>query len=151
MKRSFIFFFHPQNFLREVLVGTGAAGKKVKIKNRFSETWRLGETHASGNNTVENFSRKMIFHFADNLIGKAVSPVEHGEEGSHHFEIGLEIVTDEVDRFKKLAEALKRVIFALNGNQHFIRRHQAVHCERTKTRRAIDDYIIIVSPDWSEY
>jgi len=67
MKRSFIFFFHPQNFLREVLVGTGAAGKKVKIKNRFSETWRFGETHASGNNTVENFSRKMIFHFADNL------------------------------------------------------------------------------------
>jgi hypothetical protein len=58
----------------------------------------------------------------------------------------LEIIPDEFDRLKKLADALQAIILRLHRDHDFIGGDKAVHGEQTQARREVDQNIIVLVP-----
>src|SRR5579862_1945281 len=109
---------------------------------------RLAEPHVARNDSVEDAVRKMPAHLVGNLMRQAVARVEHGEQHSLDGQCRIQTLANEIDGLQERAQALKRIVFALQWHQHGIRSCKTVDSQQPKRRRTIYEYEVVCLANW---
>ena len=92
----------------------------------------------------------MVAHFRDHLRAEVGAGVEHGQHDALHFQSGVELFAHELYGVHQLAHALERVVFALDGHQHAVRRGEGVERQKAQRGRAVDEDIVVAVPQGFE-
>jgi hypothetical protein len=86
----------------------------------------------------------MLAHLAGDLVGELGAAVVHRQQDRRDVQARVEVGAHEVDVAQQLAEALQRVVLALDRDQHLVRRDERVDRQQPERRRAVDEHVIHV-------
>jgi hypothetical protein len=77
-------------------------------------------------------------------IGRERGPaVVHRQQHAGQAQARVEVVADEIDRREQLAQALQRVVLALDRNEHAVGRGERVDGEQSDRGRAVEQDVVI--------
>ena len=104
---------------------------------------RLGKTDAPGDDRLVDGVGEVATHLGRHLRGEVRPRVEHREDDSVDGQRRVQVIADEVDGRDELAEALERVVLALERHEHRVRRRQRIHREQAERGRAVDEDVVV--------
>ena len=78
------------------------------------------------NERVEHKLPEVHPHLFDHLIGQAETGVVHGEENALDGQFGVESALHNFDRVEQLAQSFQGEVFALDGDDHTVRRRERI-------------------------
>src|SRR5215207_4862292 len=111
---------------------------EVVEQHRLAVRRRLGHAHVARDHGLINLLTHELADIGDDLAGKVVARIKHGEDDSVYCEPRVERGAHLLDRAQKLAQAFEREELALERDQHGIRRRERVDGEKVQGGRAID-------------
>src|SRR5215813_5818895 len=133
-------------------VRDGAAGLEVMQHDRPSVAWRFRETDVARNDCVEYLPWEVSVDLFADLEREARTAIEHREQDSEKVESRIELVSDQLHGLlEQMRESLERVELALQRDEHPVRRDERIDGQKTKRRRAIDDYVVVSRCDRLEH
>src|ERR1700722_9247251 len=105
--------------------------------DRLAMAWRLRQAYISRNYRLKHLRAEKTPQIRRDLLGKAGSLVVHGQNDALNGQIWIQRPPDAHKRVKKLRNALKCQIFALNWHKHRIRSRERVQRQEIERWRAI--------------
>ena len=104
---------------------------------------RLGDPHRPRHGRAQHQVPEVGPHLVGHLGGEPGPRVVHGQQDRRHVQLRVEVRPDEIDVAQQLAEALQRVVLALDRDEHFRRGDQRVDGEQAQRRRAVDQHVVV--------
>src|SRR6266576_980340 len=106
-------------------------------------TGGLAEAYVARDNGLERLLRIARANLLRNLERQRQPRIEEGQDDAADLQAWVELALDELRRVRQRAEALERVVLALDRDQHVLRRHQGVDGEQAEGWRAVDDDVVV--------
>src|SRR6266699_6627908 len=106
--------------LCELDVGLGTFTMNVVKYDWLSVTGCFGQSHVSGNYTVENLSAKKTPEVGGNLTRECCPIIVHGQDDSLNGQTRIERATDSHQSVQYFGNAFQRKVLALNRHQNRI-------------------------------
>src|SRR5258706_509682 len=108
------------HLLGQLAICQSAPRGRIENRHRLAERGGLGDTHSPGDNRPVDLGPEMRPNLALHLLGELGPRVVHREHDAANVEGRVEIRFHEGDVSKELAEALERVVLALDRNDDVI-------------------------------
>src|SRR4030095_107719 len=132
------FLCDMNDLLCETNVRLGSLRFDVVKQNGPAVTWGLPKANIPRNDRRQDLVAKECLKIRHYLVGKIRSFVEHRQKDALELQSRVGSLANLLDRCRQFRNALEREIFALDGNEHAVRRDQGVNRENVQRRRAID-------------
>ena len=102
---------------------------------------RFAQAHVARNHGLIDLIFENLAHFLRNLHAQIGARVEHRQHDALDGEMSVHLL-HLLHRAHQRAHAFQREIFALNRNQHAVRRAERVERNHAQRRRAVDKDIV---------
>jgi hypothetical protein len=81
-------------------------------------------------------------HLVRHLVGQLGAPVVHGQQDRRHVQRRVQVGPHQFDVGQQLAQALQRVVLALDRDEHLVTGDQGVHREQSERGRAVHEHVV---------
>ena len=135
------------DLVREVEIGPRTLGFLVIGDGWLPVARRLGEAHIARDRGFIDLLAEELPHLFYDLLRQIRSLVEHGHHNALYLERRVNAAVAHLDRAHQIGDALERVVFTLDRNQHAVRGCERVDREQLQRRRAVDQNEIIIVPN----
>src|SRR3954465_11968046 len=123
--------------------------------------WREGEDRlliggallqadALGYHRLEYLAAKHLVDLRPDIAAERRPLVVHGDDDSENLERGIGARTNFFNRLEQIVRAFEREVRRLDWNEQMRRGDERVHRQQSQRRRAVDDDVGIVGPNWLE-
>src|SRR5438093_1573729 len=129
---------------RELAIGPSRVRATGVRCDGASDERRLAELHGVPDDRVEDVVVTDNAELIEHVPGEVRSCVEERRQQAQDLQPAVELETDRIDDLDEVRQALHRVVLRLNGNDHAVRRDQAVDREESQVRRAIDQRVVVL-------
>src|SRR5208337_192383 len=136
------FLVMVDDLLCQLKIAGGSPAIGVVEKNRFAETWRLGQTNIARYHSRENLSTEEIPQIVTDLMRKIGALVEHGKEDSLHRQVPVVEAANANQSVEQLGNPLQREVLALHRHDNGIRRYERVQGEQVKGWRTVKEDVV---------
>src|SRR5215212_46391 len=99
---------------------------------------RLGQSDAARDDSVKHSAAEITAHLTDHVRRERRPGVVHGQNHARQPEFRIEVVAYEVDCREQLAQALERVVLALDRDQYGIGRGEGIDGDEPDGRWAVE-------------
>src|SRR5205823_3491819 len=103
----------------------------------------LGEADVARDDRLIDLTGQVRLHIGSDLLGEVVARVEHGEHDALQLQRPVQVGADQLDGAQERAEALQRVVLALQRDQHTIGGDQRVDRQEAERGRAVDEDVVV--------
>lgn len=135
-----------EEFGGECLVGDGAATVGIVFDDGLAEAGGFAEADAAWDEGIINDVVEDLAHVVDDLLGEVHAGIEHGHDDAFDFEIGVGAafadLRDDLDDF---GEAFESEVFALDGDEQFIRCGESAGHQHAEGGGAVEQHVIEVA------
>src|SRR6266576_3608531 len=113
----------------------------------LSETWCFCQANISRDDVLEHLRSEVFSRVFGDLSREVETRVVHGEKHAIDSEFLVCAVLNAVHSVQQLRQAFECVVLALKRNEESISCHEHVNRDEAERRRAIDDDVVVVSPE----
>ena len=103
---------------------------------------RLAQAHVARNDRREHLALEVLLHLGDDLQAQVGARVEHREHDALNLQAAIERLLHARDRTHQRGDALQRVVFALNRDEHAVGSAQGVDRDQAQGGRTVDEHVI---------
>src|SRR5690554_1407548 len=121
----------------ELTVGLGRRVLRGELGDRGGGDGGIRELHGAPDHGLEHLVAEGLDDPLQHLAGVQGTGVVHGSEDAVELEHGVEPVGDFLDGLHQQGDTTQGEVFALEWNEHAVRRRESVHREETERRLAV--------------
>ena len=129
--------------LRRLEIRQSAWRTRVIRQNGLAVARRLGDPNRARDRGRQHLVAEVLANLVRDSGGKPGAPVEHGQDDRSQLQVGIQVLADLVERAQQLAQALERVVLALDRDQHLAACRQRVDRQQPERRRAVDEDVVV--------
>src|SRR5690606_7007066 len=140
------FLFHSADeFVAELDVCFRSARAFVINDAGQAVAGRLGQAHIARYDSLEYAVAEVRFYLCGHLLLQGHARIEHNAQQSYQLQVRIDVAMHALDGVDEVGQAFQCKIFTLHGNDHTVRRRQAIERQQGQGRRAVDqDKLIVV-------
>src|SRR5579883_2478145 len=136
----------PQHLAGQAEVRDRAARLAVVEVDRLAVAGRFGEADVARDDRAQQLVAEVLGQLRRDVVRQVVAHVVHGAQQALDLELRIEPRAHRLDRVEQARQAFQREVFALDRNQHAVRRGEGVDREQVQRRRAVDqDRLVLVA------
>src|SRR3954471_4794729 len=135
------------DLLRQLAVGDGAARGRIECGDGLSVGRCLGQPDGPRHDRATDLVAEVPLHFLNDLVRELRTGVVHDEHDRTELQRLIEVLLDQCDVPQQLAQALERVVLALDRYEDLGGRRQAVHGQQAERRGAVDEDVVVLGLD----